>query len=39
MAEEMRYQLKDSKTVGLVTLDVIFAARLTGGLSTGPGTC
>src|SRR3989339_1987260 len=28
-AEEMQYQLKDSRAVGLVTLDAIFAARLT----------
>lgn len=28
-AEDMKYQLKDSKAVGLVTLDAIFAARLT----------
>jgi len=29
-AEEMKYQLKDSNAVGLVTIDAIFAARLTG---------
>ena len=29
-AEEMKYQLKDSNAGGLVTLDAIFAARLTG---------
>jgi long-chain acyl-CoA synthetase len=29
-AEEMKYQLKDSNAVGLVTLDAIFAARLMG---------
>jgi long-chain acyl-CoA synthetase len=28
-AEDMKYQLKDSRAVGLVTLDAIFAARLT----------
>ena len=28
-AEEMKYHLKDSHAVGLVTLDAIFAARLT----------
>ena len=29
-AEEMKFQLKDSNAGGLVTLDAIFAARLTG---------
>ena len=35
-AEEMKYQLKDSNAVGLVTLDAIFAARLMGIVSDLP---
>ncbi len=35
-AEEMEYQLKDSNARGLVTLDAIFAARLTGIASNLP---
>jgi long-chain acyl-CoA synthetase len=35
-SEEMEYQLKDSNARGLVTLDAIFAARLTGIASNLP---